>query len=541
MPKRSTRQRCRRAARTSSLVGLPSGQTRLQTTSRAQPFVNADVLQIITEYTAQISSILCQRRVSKRWYGAVTQAIGFLNDRDWTSLRWWSVAPLSTHFTYANTGAIVRMACLRERLERLVRRWYCAVTQAIGFLNGRNWKSLDWWRSRALQLSTHFTYANSGAIVRFVAVCLRERLERLVILRSRTFGTRRERWSLRLLGERNDCLKHLYLCYIDVRDVAVLGRFSALEEVRFEDCTFDVLDVAAFVEMPALKELSLSGCQRLDLTLLHQCKSLLSMNLDLCQFVDNGSVAMLAQISSLTFLSLSHCVNVTNVSPLSSCLALEQLTLNRTSVDAAGIEGLARIPTLRKLHLRECHRLRDVTCLQRCVALETLALNGSAVTSEGLRGLENISTLRSLNVSQCDVSTVVGLTPCCALKSLDLSRTNVDDAGITGLENIASLTQLDLKGCRRITSVCLLRMSRSIRGLNLSETGITAAGLVGLNEIPTLEIVALENCQQLTDVRSLRGCRSLRRLCLAGTPIVDGGLEGLGSIAHFVPVVWPWL
>jgi hypothetical protein len=67
--------------------------------------------------------------------------------------------------------------------------------------------------------------------------------------------------------------------------------------------------------------------------------------------VDNGSVAMLAQIASLTSLSLSYCVNVTNVSPLSSCLALEELTLNRTSVDAAGIEGLERIPTLRKLYL----------------------------------------------------------------------------------------------------------------------------------------------------------------------------------------------
>jgi hypothetical protein len=87
---------------------------------RAQPFINADVLQIITEYTAQISSILCQRCVSKRWYGAVTEAIGFLNGRNWKSLVWWSVvSQLSTHFTYANPGAIVRFmaVCLRERLE----------------------------------------------------------------------------------------------------------------------------------------------------------------------------------------------------------------------------------------------------------------------------------------------------------------------------------------------------------------------------------------------------------------------------------------
>jgi hypothetical protein len=446
----------------SKLVGLPSGQTRLQTMRRAQPFINADVLQIITEYTAQMSGILCQRGVSKRWYGAVTEA--------------------------------------------------------VGFLNGRYSKSTLWWASSPLQLSTHFTHANPGAIVHFMAVCLREHLEELVILRPTTYSTRREGWSLRLLGERNDCLKRLHFHNIDVRGVAVLGRFSAIELVDFEACTLDVVDLIIFAEMPALKELSL--------------------NLD--DFLDNSSIVALAQITSLTSLSLSDCTNVTNVSPLASCLALEELTLSYTRVDAAGIEGLERIPTLRKLDLLKCRRLRDVTCLQRCVSLETLDLYGSPVTSTGIRGLENIRTLHSLKIGASDVSNVVGLSSSRALTSLDLSETNVGNAGIAGLANIASLTRLDLTGCSRITSVCLLRMSRSIRALNLSETGITAEGLVGLNEIPTLEIVALENCQKLADVRSLRECRSLRSLWAAGTPLAPEGLEGLESVAHFIPVVCPW-
>jgi Leucine-rich repeat (LRR) protein len=317
MPKRCI-QRRRRAARMSSLIGLPTEQTRLQAPRGAQPFINADVLQIITEYTAQISSIFCQRRVSKRWHGAVTEAIGFLNGRDWKCLAWWSCHPQ--------------------------------------------------------QLFAHFTDVNPGAIARFMVVCLRERLEKLVI-----YSTRRDRWSLRLLGERNACLKHLRLHCIDVRDVAVLGRCSALEEVLFDDCTLDVRDVTAFVEMPALKELSLTGCQPIDLSLLYQCKSLLSLNLDSCQFVDNGSVAMLAQIAALTSLSLSDCSKVTNVSPLSSCLALEELILNRTRVDEAGIKGLERIPTLRKLYLRECRRLPDVTWLEWCARLEKI-LYGSPMT-----------------------------------------------------------------------------------------------------------------------------------------------------------------
>jgi hypothetical protein len=464
----------------SSLVGLRSGQTQLRTIRRAQPFINADVLQIITEYTAQISSILCQRGVSKRWYGAVTEAIGFLNGRDWESLEW-------------------------------------------------SWGSPS-------ELSTHFTHIDLRAIVRFTAVCLRERLEKLIICRPGKIGG----LSLRLLGERNDCLKHLRLRFIAVRDVPVLGRFSALERLLFEDCTLDVRDVTAFAEMPALKELRLSGDRRLNLSLLPQCKSLLSVNLDLSYFVDNGCIAVIAQIASLTSLSLCHCINVTDVAPLSSCLALEELTLSLTRVDAAGIKGLARIPTLRKLYLSVCPRLRDATCLQSCVSLETLVLYRSPVTSMGLRGLENIPGLRSLNIEASDVLTVMGLSSSRALTSLDLSGTNVDDAGIAGLENMASLCQLNLKGCTRITSVCSLRTSRSIWGLNLSETGIIAGGLVGLNEIPTLEILVLQQCRKLTDVSTLRGCRSLRKLWLAGTSIVDGGLEGLESVANFASFVCLW-
>jgi hypothetical protein len=293
-------------------------QPRLQTTRRAQPFINADVLQIITEYTARISGILCQRGVSKQWYGAVKEAIGFLNGRHWTSLEWGPNSPL---------------------------------------------------------LPTHFKDVDLGAVLRLIVVCLRERLERLVVFRgSQGYRVARGRWPVWLLGERNEVLKYLQLHHISVCDAAFLGNFSALEQVLFEGCTLDVRDVTAFAEMPSLTNLSLSSCQTtLSLSSLHQCKSLLSLNLDSCQFVDNGSVAMLAQISSLTFLSLSRCVNVTNASPLSSCRVLEELTLDCTGVDAAGIKGLERTPKLRKLYLRDCRQLRDVTCLQGCVSLETLA------------------------------------------------------------------------------------------------------------------------------------------------------------------------
>jgi hypothetical protein len=490
MPKRSVQQRRPRATTTSDMRQPRRAQPLRQTGCSARLVINADVLQIITEYTAQISSVLCQRTVSKLWYGAVTQAIGFLNGRNWKSVQcgpslWVSIAE-------------------EEETTRFV--------------------------------NEHFKNVKIGPVLRLMTVCLQRQLEKLIVTWSwiQAQGSARDKWSVRLLGERNDCLKQLQLFRIDVCDVCVLRCFSALEQINFYDCTLDVDHVTAFAVMPSLTQLSLSSCQsKLDLYFLHWCQTLRSLALDSCSFVDNNSIPIFARIPALTSLFLARCSHVTNVSALASCPALNELNLNNTDVDAAGLHGLERIPTLQVLSLRACPKLCDVTCLQRCVSLATLDLTGSPLTNEGLRGLEDIRTLHSLTLGNSGVSTVACLSSCRALTSLELSWTKVNDAGVAGLEEIASLTDLDLKGCKQITCVRVLGASRSIRILNLAETSITAEGIAALSKIPTLEAVALVRCQKLNDVRSLRGCRSLRKIWLADTFIVDGGLEGLESVVNF--------
>jgi hypothetical protein len=490
MPKRSVQRRRPRATTTSGLRQLRRAQPRRQSVCSARPFINADVLQIITEYTAKISSILCQRTVSKLWYGAVTQTIGLLNGRNWKSLH------------CGPSGFSVSAA---EEVE------------TTRFVN------------------KHFKKVKIRAVLRLMTVCLRRQLEKLTIIWcAQAHRSAREEWSVRLLGERNDRLKQLQLSCIDVCDVGALGCFSALEQLSFCDCKLDVGDVTAFAEMPALTQLGLSSClSKLDLSPLHRCQSLRSLALDSCRFVDNNSIPIFAQIAALTFLNLAHCSRVTNISALASCPALYQLTLDFTDIDAAGIHGLERIPTLQILSLQACPKLCDVACLQRCVSLVALLLTGSPLTNEGLRGLENIRTLHSLWIGDCGVSTVACLGSSRALTSLHLSGTKVNNAGIAGLEGTASLTELDLKGCKQITSVQVLGASRSVRILNLAETRVTAEGIAALSKIPTLEAVALMRCHKLNDLRDLRGCRSLRKLWLAGTVIADGGLEGLESVVSF--------
>jgi hypothetical protein len=210
------------------------------------------VLQIITEYTAQITSVLSQRTVSKLWYGAVTQAIGFLNGRNWKSVQ---CGPSS----------------IAEEVE------------TTRFVN------------------EHFKNVKIGAVLRLMTVCLQRQLEKLIVtwtwIQALSDGSARDKWSVRLLGKRNDCLKQLQLFGIDVCDVGVLGCFSALEQISFYDCTLDVGHVTAFAEMPSLTELSLRSCQStLDLSSLHRCQTIRSLSLDSCSFVDNNSIPIFAQI-----------------------------------------------------------------------------------------------------------------------------------------------------------------------------------------------------------------------------------------------------
>jgi hypothetical protein len=296
MPKRSVQQCRPRATTTSDLRQPRRAQPRRQTLCPARPFINADVLQIITEYTAQINSVLCQRRVSNLWYGAVTQAIGFLNGRNWKSVRWFPDA-----FSVSTAE--------EEETTRFV--------------------------------NEHFKNVKIGAVLRLMTVCLRRQLEELVIWRAtqRVYCSAQEEWeewSIRLLGERNDCLKQLELCCIDVCDDDVLGCFSALERISFDDCKLDFGDVTAFAEMPSLTQLSLSPClsdlSRLDLSSLHRCQSLRTLALDSCRFVDNNSIPIFARIPALTSLFLAHCCRVTNVSALATCPALRRLTLEYTGV-----------------------------------------------------------------------------------------------------------------------------------------------------------------------------------------------------------------
>jgi hypothetical protein len=371
-------------------------------------WIPADLVQTIAEYSGSVASLVSFRGVSSVWQAAVSDAVGFLNGRCWTELEEQSDGPLwmSLHLDRPTAVARFALLCLGHGLEFLA------------------------WRYVADQLD----------------------------------------FPLQLLGENNTVLTTL-----------VLEECGACEQTA---------DVNRLQSCRALKQLDLSSSS-----------------------VTNAGIRGLELIPTLEKLRLPDCAEITDVSSLQSCRALKQLFLANTNVTDAGIRGLELIPTLEELDFWGCKEITDVSCLQSCRALKHLGLGRTNVTDEGIRGLELIPTLEKLvlgSVSQwlgevCkQITDVSCLRSCRALKQLFLARTDVTDDGIRGLELIPTLEVLQFWYCERITDVSCLQNCRALQALVLAFTKVTDAGIRGLELIPTLEELNLSGCTKVHDLRALR-------------------------------------
>jgi hypothetical protein len=258
--------------------------------------IPADVVQNTAEYLGRVPSLLSFRGVSTGWQGAVSDAVGFLNGRCWTQLE--NNGPLWTALRLDGADLVVRCAllCLGPRLETL--KWQ---------------------------------YVTSGFDL-----------------------------PLCLFGENNTVLTTLSLT------------------------------------CPAF----LSGERPTDVSCLRNCSALKKLHLSYITQT-NAGIRGLKAIPTLEVVSLWGCYGITDVSCLRNCRILTVLHLWNTEVTDAGIRGLELIPTLEVLVFFGCRRITDVSCLRSCAALKSLRLSYSNVTDAGIRGLELIPTLEDLDFSGC--------------------------------------------------------------------------------------------------------------------------------------------
>jgi hypothetical protein len=488
-----------------------------------RPFIPADLVQNTAEYLGRVAGLLSFRGVSTEWQGAVSDAVGFLNGRCWNRLRCNEYASsvgfdeLWVQLRLDDAAVVARCAvlCLRQRLETVT----C----------GQSWSRV-WFPLRLLgetnetlvTLSLHdYTRSLDDLSCLLGCVALRE---------LNLQGTQVTNESFAGLGPLLARLHKLDLSECKhLQAISNLAPATSLRELNL--ARSGVADLGG-LELVALETLNVTNTdiRTEDLSILRQCPRLVTLTA-------NGDITTLESIIHAApclvdcRLDIDRPVRALDSRSL-SCLR-RSTVLTFGDLDNASLQGLEEMPSLELLDLDRTG-VDDVRSLAGCRVLRELRLTGTLVHDVGIIGLERIATLEVLNLADCsEITSVTGLRHCTALRELILGRTSVTDAGIAGLECIVTLTKLSLVYCEFITSVCSLRHSPSLHELNISYTAVTAAGTTGLDEIGTLQ--SLKACGRVQlDASTLRRCRSLREVDLSESDVIDAVLAALADVSTLV-------
>jgi Leucine-rich repeat (LRR) protein len=480
-----------------------------------RPFIPADVVQNTAEYLGRIAGLLSFRGVSTEWQGAVSDAVGFLNGRCWNRLE--CKRPFSpvdsdelwTRLRLDGAGVVARCAvlCLRPRLATVTCPGYRFVWFPLRLLGETN--------ETLVTLSLHdYTRSIDDLSCLLGCVALRElSLQDTQVTNESFVG----------LGPLLARLHKLDLSWCkQLRAISNLAPATSLRELNL--AITNVEDLGGLEKLVALETLDVTGTniRTEDLSILRQCPRLVTLSADGDIFALGGFMHTLAPSLVDCRLHLDRLVGVLDSRSLSGLSRSTVLKVHRA--DNASLRSLEEIPSLEQLDLGDTG-VNDVRSLASCRALRILTLRDTWVTNVGIIGLERIATLEVLILARIShITSVTSLRHCTALRELILDETRVTDAGIAGLECIVTLTKLSL-ALTNVASVSSLRHSPSLRELNISNTGVTAAGTTGLDEIGTLECFKAGGRTQL-DASTLRRCRSLRevdlsRLCLNLSGVLD--------------------
>ena len=278
---------------------------------------------------------------------------------------------------------------------------------------------------------------------------------------------------------------------------------------------------------PKLKSLRLKGCRDGDLQILKHLPSLASLDLaSLYNLALKGAgLKELSHLSTLTFLSLSGCSNITD----------------------AGLKELGHLSSLTSLSLSRCLQITDEGLKELKYMYSLASLDMSCcdqITDEGLKEFSHMSTLTSLNFQSCNKITDEGmkelLGQITSLAFLDLSHCQyITDEGLKELKYMSNLTSLNLERCE-ITDECLkdLEHVSALTYLNigsgsqLRHSRITDAGLKSLEHMCNLASLNMAG-SKITDagLKGLEHMSALTSLDMYGCGITDEGLKELGHMS----------
>ena len=188
---------------------------------------------------------------------------------------------------------------------------------------------------------------------------------------------------------------------------------------------------------------------------------------------------------------------------------LEAPHLQQLEAADIGLENIKAVEGCSQLSLLDVSEnpdLTDISALSGCRAIETLRLNETGIAS--LEALADASALTELNLNDCK-----------ALKSLKGILTtgisvfelrNLDLSTLEGLEGLTALTKLDLASMHKLTDLKALSKLSRLKEIELYDM-TSIKSLPEFDKLVELTSITIGSCDALEDVSSLAALKSLQK------------------------------
>lgn len=249
------------------------------------------------------------------------------------------------------------------------------------------------------------------------------------------------------------------------------------------------------------------------------------------------AIAWIARVfNSVRILHLGDCTKCTN-DALNICPdipKLSELTLDKWSIDGAGLQHLRRINRLQRLTLASLPQFDSAhLAFLQGMFMRGLCLSSSNIDCNHLGLLKGIRGLIDLDLTKIGL-TDAGLTTVCQIGTLEVllfeQTTDVTDAGIARLAALQRLQRL-YACCPLLTDegATTIVGLPNLQDLRLTGAKITDLTVKALGERKELTRLGLIDCPGVTDdsVNALAGLVKLEKLSVRGTAISPAAFQRL--------------
>ncbi|KAJ6750436.1 hypothetical protein OIU85_001014 [Salix viminalis] len=397
---------------------------------------------------------------------------------------------------------------------------------------------------------------------------------------------------------------------ISVSDLGVGLIAVKCKEIRSLDLSYLPITnkcLPSILKLQHLEDIVLEGCFGIDddslAALKHGCQSMKALDISSCQHISHvGLSSLISGAGSLQQLTLAYACPVTLAlaNSLNRLSMLQSVKLDGCAVTSAGLtaignwcislselslskclgvtdEGLSSLVTknkdLKKLDITCCRKITGVSIAyitnsctnltslrmesctlvpseafvligQRCQFLEELDLTDNEIDDEGLKSISRCSNLSSLKLGICLNISDEGLShvgmKCTKLTELDLYRSaGISDMGIIAISRgCPGLEMINMSYCIDITDRSLLSLSKCSRLNTFESRGcplITSLGLaaiaVGCRQLIKLDIKKCHNIGDAAMLPLAHFSQNLRQITVSYSSVTDLGLLALASIS----------